>query len=391
MYNNLLIIIILIFILTVIYYNSINNNILVNNHEFNILNFNNLKEFIYLLNDKNNNKLINYKSRIPTYLNIRDHIPISNKYNIIKEKNDYSDFHFVIYWINNNEGSLIIRRLDDYSITKPIKLKIYDIYNKNFDMINIDSTENNSIFKNIKCNIDLIKVDTNTNQKIPKIIIQTDKSNDCDLAKYNSIMSFIELNPEYEYMFFDDDACYNFIKHNYDEITLNTYNKLKPTAYKADLFRVCVLYKLGGCYFDIKQINRVPIRDFLDKDKDLLLCKDAQPTALYNAFMICVPNNLVIKKVIDSIIENVKNKYYGTCSLCPTGPCLLYKIDPKNNTNIINKFNHIVYSNYKIRHKGHIYNKTINKIIISTAYRGYYKKDNKSYYSNLWFKKDIYN
>jgi mannosyltransferase OCH1-like enzyme len=391
MYNNLLILLILILILVFIYYNSINNNILVNNYEFNLLNFNNLKEYIYLLNDKNNNKLLNYSSVIPNYLNKRNQIPITNKYNIIKEDKDYSDFHFIIYWINNNEGLLIIRRLDDYKIIKPIKLKIFDIDNKNFEIINIDSTQNNSIILNIKCNIILVKKNTDTNQIIPKIIIQTDKSNECDLAKYNSIMSFIELNPEYEYMFFNDEECYNFIKNNYDEITLNTYNKLKPTAYKADLFRACVLYKLGGCYFDIKQVNRVPLRDIINENQDLILCKDAHPSAHYNAFILCSPNNLIIKKIIDSIIENVKNDYYGTCPLCPTGPCLLYKICPKHETDIVHKFNHIIYAHHKIRHKGYIYNKQSKKIIINTAYKGYYKKDNKSYYANLWFNKDIYN
>jgi hypothetical protein len=59
------------------------------------------------------------------------------------------------------------------------------------------------------------------------------------------------------------------------EITLNAYNKLKPTAYKADLFRACILYKMGGCYFDIKQINRVPLREFINRNQNLLLCKDA--------------------------------------------------------------------------------------------------------------------
>lgn len=391
MYNNLLILIILILLLIISYYNSINNNILVNNHEFNLLNFNNFKEFIHLLNDKNDNNLLNYKSKIPTFLNKRVHIPISNKYILIKEPDDYSDFHFMLYWINKNEAYLIIRRLDDYKIVKPIKLKIYDIEDEKFNIINIESNENNTITGNIKCSFELKKINTDIIQKIPKIIIQTDKSNVCDLSKYNSIMSFIELNPEYEYMFFDDNACYNYIRNNYDEITLNTYNKLKPTAYKADLFRACILYKMGGCYFDIKQINRVPIRDIINSDQDLLLCKDAQPFALYNAFMLCSPNNLIMKKVIDSIIENVNNNYYGSCPLCPTGPCLLYKVVPHYKTNIENKFNNLVYSHYKIRHKGHIYNNKDKKIIISTAYKGYYKENNKSYYSNLWYNKDIYN
>jgi mannosyltransferase OCH1-like enzyme len=391
MYNNLLILITLIILLTIINYNSIDNNSLVNNHIFNILNFNNFKEFIYLLNGYNVNELLNYKSTIPTYLKKRDDIPIANKYNLIKEPNDYSDFHFILYWINDNEASLIIRRLDDYKIEKPIKLKIFDIRQEKFDIINIYPTEHNTVFKNIKCSFDLIKIITDTNQKIPKIIIQTDKSNESNLSKYNAVMTFIELNPEYEYMFFDENACYNYIKDNYDEITLNTYNKLKPTAYKADLFRACILYKMGGCYFDIKQINRVPLREIISSKRKILLCKDIQALALYNAIMLSSPDNIIIRKVIDSIIKNVKNEYYGTCPLCPTGPCLLYKNATRHKTYIENKFNHIIHNNYKLRHKGVIYNNKDKKIIISTCYKGYYKKYDENYDDNLWHNKNIYN
>ena len=47
----------------------------------------------------------------------------------------HSDFHFMLYWINKNEASLIIRRLDDYEIVKPIKLKI--IWRIKFSIANI--------------------------------------------------------------------------------------------------------------------------------------------------------------------------------------------------------------------------------------------------------------
>lgn len=391
MFNNLLILLLLVLILIILYYNSFNNNILTNNNSFNILNYHNLLEFLDLLNNKNVNKLIDYSTKVPTYLKPRNHIPIANKYIIIKKDDDYSDYHFVLYWINKNEFTVIIRRLDNYKIINPFKLKIYDINNLNYEIIDFEPIDNNVIIENIKCKIELIKTITENEQIIPKIIIQTGKSNECNLAQYNSIMSFIELNPEYEYMYFDDNDCYNYIKNNYDEYVLNAYNKLKPTAYKADLFRVCVLYKLGGCYFDNKQINRIPLREIINYDQNLILCQDTKQKALYNAFMICSPNNLTIKKVIDAIILNIENKYYGTCPLCPTGQCLLYKIDPTHKTDIINRFNHIVYSYHKIRHKGNIYSKKIKKIIINTSYKDYYKKDNKSYYSNLWHNKDIYN
>ena len=303
MYNNLLILIIFVIILILMYYNTFNNNILKNNNSFNLLNFHDCLEYYHLLNDKNINNLFNYKKKIPIYLKPRADIPVANKYNIIKKDNDYSDYHFILYWIGNHETSIIIRRLDNYKISKSFKLKIYDINNNNFEIIDFDPVNDNVIIRNINCKIKLEKTNTENKQLIPKIIIQTSKSDECDLAQYNSIMSLIELNPEYEYKFFDDNACYNYLKDNFDNTILEGYNKLKPTAYKADLFRVCVLYKMGGCYFDSKQINRTPLREFINENQDLILCKDAIWFSLYNAFLISSPNNLIIKKVVNWLIN----------------------------------------------------------------------------------------
>jgi len=390
MIYKILLLILVLLLLLFIYTLPYNNHILPNNNSFNpLLNYYNLLEFFNLVDDKNTNTLINYTMKIPTYLKPRNHIPVANEYQIIKNINDYSDFHFILYWINDNEATIIIRKLDNYKILVPFKLKIYDINNDKFEIINFEATESNDIIKNIKTNIKLVKVNIEYNQLIPKIIIQTAKDIDCNLAQYNSIMSFIELNPEYEYMFFDDTACYNYIKNNYNQQVLDAYNNLIPTAYKADLFRNCVLYKIGGCYFDIKQINRVPLREIINKDDDLILCDDIQLKAFYNALIICTPNNITIKKVIDKIILNTQNKFYGNCALCPTGPCLLYNVIPNYKADLSNNFNFLFYY-YKIRHKGYIYSKKLKKIICNTAYRNYYKKDNKNYYSNLWNNKNIY-
>ena len=385
------ILILIIFIIIIIVINSSNNHISESNKAFNpFFNYHNLLELLELLKENNTNTLINYNIRIPTYLKPRDGIPVANKYYIIKEYNDYSDFSIILYWINENEFSVTIRRLDNYKLLYPFKLKIYDIQNENFEIIEFEPTIGNELVKDIKTNIKLVKTNLDYKQLIPKIIIQTAKSSECNLAQYNSVMTFIELNPEYEYMFFDDNACYNYIKDNYDQTILEAYENLVPTAYKADLFRACILYKIGGCYFDIKQINKVPLREIIDNNEEILLCEDAKPFAFYNAVMLCVPNNITIKKVINEIVLNTINKYYGTCALCPTGPCLLYKIIPTHKTHLKNRFNLMYCLSYKIRHKGHIYSKKLDKIIIYTAYRGYYKKEDKNYYSILWSDRIIY-
>uniref|UniRef100_A0A6C0DC26 Glycosyltransferase n=1 Tax=viral metagenome TaxID=1070528 RepID=A0A6C0DC26_9ZZZZ len=368
--------------------NNKNNNILPNNYFFNPLtSYNNLLEYINLINK--NNKLTEFDNKIPIYLKPRNHIPVANYYEVIKNAYDYSDYHFVLYWINFDEATVIIRRLDDYKIDKQFELKVYDINKSDYETIYFKPVNSNEIITNIKFKIQLEKVEINNLQKIPKIIIQTAKSSECNLASYNAVMTFIDLNPEYEYMFFDDAACYNFIETNFDKTVIDAYNKLKPTAYRADLFRYCVLYKSGGCYFDIKQINRVPIRDIINKNSDLILCRDLKPNAFYNAIMLCTPNNKDISNLIDAVIKNVDNNYYGTCPLCPTGPCLCYNIIPHHKTDLVNRFDIIFYSHYRARHKGNIYSEKLKKIICNTAYKGYYKKNLNNYHKE-WMNSQVY-
>ena len=53
------------------------------------------------------------------------------------------------------------------------------------------------------------------------------------------------------YLFHDQD-CRSFIEREYPPDVLMAYDRLIPTAFKADLWRYCVLYKYGGAYLDVK-------------------------------------------------------------------------------------------------------------------------------------------
>jgi len=51
---------------------------------------------------------------------------------------------------------------------------------------------------------------------------------------------------------FNDADCRAFIAKEYPDDVLYAYDQLIPTAFKADLWRYCVLYKYGGVYLDVK-------------------------------------------------------------------------------------------------------------------------------------------
>ena len=87
--------------------------------------------------------------------------------------------------------------------------------------------------------------------KIPKKIFQTWSTTNISPGFQQIVDLWKILNPEYEYCFYDNNDCDIFIKENFDERIYNAYCKIIPGAFKADLWRYCVLYKYGGVYVDI--------------------------------------------------------------------------------------------------------------------------------------------
>jgi mannosyltransferase OCH1-like enzyme len=300
-------------------------------------------------------------------ISIRKDIFIKNHYEIVKNYNYNDDFHIVLYYINKNKAKIIIRRLDDENgWCLNLFINLYDIEKKIYETISLGSSYKNDKIIFIYTNI-LLYPEKYKKQKIPKRIIQTYK-NEHFISKlhYNAVKTFIELNPEYEYIFFDDYDCREFIKINFDKNILKTYDLLVPGAYKADLFRYCYIYINGGCYFDHKYILRIPLRKIIKEYDNEILCKDTLDDLMFNSIIMCVPKLDELKKCIDNIVENVKYNYYGNSSLEPTGPKLFNKY--VHNKNIL--FKHFINGKYykdcfvKILKN--------NEIFLNTFYHGYY-------------------
>jgi len=137
-----------------------------------------------------------------------------------------------------------------------------------------------------------------------------------------------KVNPEFNVYLYDDNNCREFIKKNFPEDILIAYDTLKPGAYKADLWRLCILYINGGIYTDIK-LNCINNFKFiaLTESEHLTLDRPGYwkegEIGLLNALIVAKPKNELLLRCINKISENVKNKYYGLNSLYPTGPGLL--------------------------------------------------------------------
>jgi mannosyltransferase OCH1-like enzyme len=346
---------------------------------------------IILENDKENTVLI------PKNVISRKISLINNYYEVKKNIDEFIDYHIVIYYLNINKIKIIIRRLDkEIGWSNDLKIILFDKNKKNKELINIGNSDENYKYIIMDTKIDILFLNNDYYQDIPKIIFQTGYNNNFkNILHFNSIITFIELNPEYEYIYYSDYDSRVFLRDNFNDDINHAYYLLVPGAYKADLIRYCFLHYYGGCYFDCKQILRKPIQTFLKKETKILLCNDVIDKALLNAVIFSTSKNIIINKTIKDCTYNIINKL-GTNALDITGPTFFYKSIKK----YINSENVLLQNsrppNDFVDFCKDYYNNNIklisdNSIILNRFYNNYYDHYlNTNHYGKLYELKEIY-
>lgn len=221
---------------------------------------------------------------------------------------------------------------------------------------------------------------------IPLNIFQTWHTKSLPPLMLQATNSIQMSNPKFKYCLYDDDDCREFIKYNFDSDVLYAYDSLIPGAYKADLWRYCILYKEGGIYVDIKYapVNGFKFINLTEAEHWVL---DADGYGIYNAFIVSKPGNPILLAAIRQIVENVKNKFYGANCLEPTGPQLLSKY-----------FNESQKNSFDMKHDfiNNVNNRFVyfNGYVILKSYNGYLHEHNHNkkvdYYGHLWTIRRIY-
>jgi len=199
-----------------------------------------------------------------------------------------------------------------------------------------------------------------------------------------------------KFIFYDDNDCNEFIKANFDEKIYNAYNSINPVygAMKADFFRYCVLYKVGGIYIDIKSIICYPIFNIINKTDNCIL---DYPRTKYERWrkytlptfeqwlLIFEPGHPYLLSMINQTVYYIKIHYEPTIKNIPylttkqkilniTGPDAFAKaifnyINKEKNPDII-------------LHRNIDYNKYF-KINYNENYKKMYKMNNKKHYSEI--------
>lgn len=160
---------------------------------------------------------------------------------------------------------------------------------------------------------------------IPKIIWQTWKvKSNFGPGMQKAVDSISTLNPDYEHRICDDQDCEDYVREHFEPEVLEAYQTLVPKAFKADLWRYCVLYREGGVYMDIDFVAQVPLSDILHPEDVFVSVKDRAKMvgecAVYQAFIACAPQLPAMKYVLDFCVQNILKRASPSSCLAVTGP-----------------------------------------------------------------------
>ena len=234
-----------------------------------------------------------------------------------------------------------------------------------------------------------------TTDSIPHVIYQTWQSKELPPKMADCMKRLKEANPNFEHQLYDDATCRTFIETTYDADVLDAYDTLLPGAFKADLWRYCILYDKGGVYLDIKfqcepgfsfedivsNGNAFYVREYNHNGTGLY------PHIIYTGCIASPPKNPVFLKCIRQIVENCKNRYYGPEHTSPTGPYLFASMmEPEE----IETAEYAYYEENGVGYIRHIDKKTV---ILShyPEYRAEQKTDSTApYWKDAWINREIY-
>jgi mannosyltransferase OCH1-like enzyme len=227
------------------------------------------------------------------------------------------------------------------------------------------------------------------------------------LKMKQNIYKLLDMNPDFDYYLYSDEASINYIKQNYLTEVVDAFNTLKPGAFKSDLWRYCLLYKNGGVYLDMKYHTLQPLRDIIAKTPEVfvkdydsagLTCTNpdnpgSESKCFYNGVIISPANNYIFKYCIDEVVNNCKMKLYKANCLDVTGPCLFGRALRKYRTSEW-KEPKFLYQREMIDGEIVDYILFNNKRIMESyiEYRKEQRKNqNTEHYGKLWMDRNIYN
>ena len=96
---------------------------------------------------------------------------------------------------------------------------------------------------------------------------------------------WIKYNNDYKIDFSLDNDCLEFLENNFNNNIYNLFKEINKGMYKADLWRLCILYKNSGVYADVDLVPYLNINK-LDKNITFYSCLSIYGNSIFQALII---------------------------------------------------------------------------------------------------------
>jgi hypothetical protein len=135
-------------------------------------------------------------------------------------------------------------------------------------------------------------------------------------------------NPSFLRHHLSDEEAADFVQDSCGEEAYEAYKCFVPPAYRADLFRFCALFSMGGVYLDEDILPFVPLEELYSPCSSATVGHDfpwMDKQGKQMKILAAAPGAPIFQCALERIIENVRDRAYPDTELELTGPQLLHK------------------------------------------------------------------
>lgn len=136
---------------------------------------------------------------------------------------------------------------------------------------------------------------------------------------FSIVRNLKNLNPGFEVRLYGDKECIEFLEEHFTQEHVELFKFIKDGPIKADFFRVCVLYILGGVYLDVDTQLQQPLLEFIPSGVDFVTSGcDGNVEHLNPIIIVSKRRSTILEACIARLLENRSKEYsYWGYSICP--------------------------------------------------------------------------
>lgn len=136
--------------------------------------------------------------------------------------------------------------------------------------------------------------------------------------------SWLNLNPEYQYIRFSLKTAVAFLEEHYDSKVLKAFANCDQPATQADFFRLAYLNKMGGFYADADDLCRQSLDNIVNLNPELVVLQE-DFACIGNNFIGCIPGQTMISTAFHKAVNSL-SRYCNEGPWFKTGPGLITSV-----------------------------------------------------------------